>query len=125
MMAHRVRNRVLGVALLSLLGIAAGCKWGPNAMETAEYTKGVEEVRKIKDKTFRENADSPIPAAARAGFTGLAYYPVDISYRTVVTARPYAKQETIEMLTSQGSVKPYTRYAYVDVPVAGQKARLT
>ena len=112
-------------ALLGLLVAGAGCQGRPGPQPAAEYVKSVEDGRKNKDKMFREDSSSPVPPAARAQFTGLSYYSVDINYRAERTAKRYAKEETVEMLTSQGTLKTYTRYAYIDVIIGGQPARLT
>jgi len=45
-----------------------------------EYGEAVEQFRADKDEYFKTGDRSPIPAAEREAFTGLAYYPVDTAY---------------------------------------------
>jgi uncharacterized protein len=44
------------------------------------YADAVEQYRASKDAYFRAGAGSPIPAADRAAFTGLPYYPVSEAF---------------------------------------------
>lgn len=122
---NRLLRRLLWAGLGSLLILGAACQRQSVTQTTPEYVSEVEALRQAKNKIFREGANSPLPPAAKPGFSGLIYYPVDGKYRIEVSAQPYSKQEVVEMVTSQGNVQSYLRYAYVDFAVDGRSARLT
>jgi uncharacterized protein (DUF1684 family) len=64
--------------------------------------------RAAKDEYFRLAPDSPIPAAERDAFTGLAYYPVDAAYRLEGLALgPYegTEPEAFDMPTSADDLR--------------------
>lgn len=124
MIAERRHCRASWILFLGLMVMAVGCR-KPSVMGTAEYVKSIQERRQAIDKMLREERTSPIPAAARANFGGLVYYPVDPQMRMEVTAKPYHKEERVEMVTSKGELQQYIRYAYVDFAVGSQTARLT
>ncbi|MGQ9896895.1 MAG: DUF1684 domain-containing protein [Acidobacteriota bacterium] len=64
--------------------------------------------REMKDRAFKLDADSPIPAERRQTFTGLAYFPFDASYRFVVKLEPCSTESTIEMATNHpGETRRY------------------
>jgi len=48
----------------------------------------VEAWRAERERLFREHAQSPVPAEARAGFPGLRWYARDPAYRVAATAAP-------------------------------------
>jgi len=74
--------RAVTVASIACLAAAGACTSGPPPpVDTRPYDQQVLAFRAEKDEAFRVGADSPIPEAARATFTGLAYYPVDPAYR--------------------------------------------
>ena len=74
--------RAVTVASIACLAAAGACTSGPPPpVDTRPYDQQVLVFRAEKDEAFRVGADSPIPEAARATFTGLAYYPVDPAYR--------------------------------------------
>jgi uncharacterized protein (DUF1684 family) len=64
--------------------VAARCSSGPPPpKDERPYEEQIAAFRALKDSDFRAagNRDSPIPAAERASFPGLSYYPVQPSYR--------------------------------------------
>jgi uncharacterized protein (DUF1684 family) len=73
--------------LATLLAVlVAACTSGPPpppVLDAGAYERAVTADRTQKDAAFRApaNDDSPIPAAERAAFPGLTYYPVDATYR--------------------------------------------
>lgn len=71
---------------VALSAVAAACSSGPPApVETASYEATIMEGRAAKDAYFKTGEDSPIPAAERATFTGLVYFPVDPTYHVPAT----------------------------------------
>jgi uncharacterized protein (DUF1684 family) len=75
-----------GVALaagLAAVGLWSGCTSGPAPVDDRPYEAKIQASRAEKDAAFKSpaNADSPIPAAKQATYTGLAYFPIDSHYR--------------------------------------------
>jgi uncharacterized protein (DUF1684 family) len=60
----------------------------------------IAEHRAMKDKMFKEEAESPIPETERAAFKGLHYYEPSEAYVIDATFEPFAKPDTITMPTS-------------------------
>jgi hypothetical protein len=80
-------------------------------VDSRPYDQRVLAARAEKDAWLRTNAESPIPEGQRAGFTGLAYYPIDPAYH--VPAR-LAEDRTgpplvIQLQTSKDQHEPYRR----------------
>lgn len=73
-----------------------------------EYTAAVERFRKEKDRAFREEGWSPVPAEEQEGFGGLSYYPVDPRYRFLV-ALEREPPERMEIPMSTGGVQVQER----------------
>ncbi len=76
----------LRAAMLLAVVAAGACTSGPPppaATDAAAYEQGILRDRADKDAAFRapDNDLSPIPAADRAAFPGLSYFPVDPTYR--------------------------------------------
>src|SRR5439155_16495457 len=60
----------------------AGVVEFPMARQSDEtYVKDIEAMRREKDFFFKEEHESPIPHGLRAKFSGLAYFPVDLTDR--------------------------------------------
>jgi uncharacterized protein (DUF1684 family) len=79
---------------------------------TVSYPDAIEQYRADKDAYFRTGAGSPIPAADRAAFAGLPYFPVD--ERLIVdgiTLEPYLGGEParFEIPTTDGRLRPAER----------------
>jgi uncharacterized protein (DUF1684 family) len=83
MMPSTRRRIMLGLLWLAAAN-AAGCTSGPPPpVDNRPYEEQVAAARTQKDADFRAAANeySPIPAAERAAFPGLVYYPVRSEYR--------------------------------------------
>ena len=75
----RVRSSVVVAALLVMA--AAACTSGPPPpVDARPYDAQIQSWRADKDAMLRTSADSPIPAANRASFPGLPYFPIDPAY---------------------------------------------
>ena len=58
---------------------------------------------------MRGASESPIPAAQRAAFQPLPYYPIDEQYRVPAALRVARGDEVIEMSTSTGKPRRMRR----------------
>jgi uncharacterized protein len=93
-----------------------------------EYKDAVEGFRLDKDEFFKTHARSPIPAAERAAFTGLPYYPVDeaLAFDDRVL-EPYTGDEpsNFQIPTSDGQLRPAHRAGVLRFELGGAPRQLT
>jgi hypothetical protein len=81
--------------------------------------------RAAKDRLFASHPSSPVPAAARREFRGLAYWRYDpsLSFRVALEPDPDAAALDVPR-SSAGPAMPYARIGWVSFTVAGSDARL-
>lgn len=101
---------------------------GHQGPTSAGYDVEVEAERSAKDAYFRTSPQSPLDADARASFHGLAYFPLDASYR--IARRPllpYIGDGPIAfgMPTSDGRTRNAIRAGSFAFEVAGARHVLT
>jgi len=65
--------------------------------------------REARDELFRTHPQSPLPAAARASFAGLEYFPYDPVFRVLADVEP-ADAEIREIAGSAGSTTRFRRF---------------
>lgn len=70
--------RIAVVVLLASAHLA--CTSGPPPPDEGPYVAKITQDRASADAFFK-SADGPLPAEARASFTGLKYFPIDAGYR--------------------------------------------
>jgi uncharacterized protein (DUF1684 family) len=110
------RKRI--VALLVLTAAACTAKSAPYGEEIAEW-------RATKDRFMREANDSPVPAAQRASFPPLAYFPVEPEYRVPAALRVARADDVMEMATSTGPRRLMRRIGTLEFTLKGQRLTLT
>ncbi len=79
---------------------------------TLSYPDAIEQYRADKDGYFRNGTGSPIPAAERAAFAGIPYWPVDEELIVDGLAlEPYTGDEPVrfEIPTTDGRLRPAER----------------
>ncbi len=69
-----------------------------------------------KDALFANHSESPLPAAERAAFTGLAYWPHDPALRFEVEVAP-APPERLNAISSTGEPYPLDRIGRASLPM--------
>jgi len=74
---------------------------------------------------MRGASESPIPAAQRAAFQPLPYYPIDEQYRVPAALRVARGDEVIEMSTSTGKPRRMRRIGTLAFTLKGQPLTLT
>ena len=92
------------------------------------YEEAVEAFRADKDDFFGTDAHSPVPAAERAAFAGLPYYPVDPELRFEDRRlEPYDGDQPsdFQIPTSDGKLRPAHRAGVLRFELGGQRAQLT
>jgi hypothetical protein len=83
----------------------------------------LEEFRREKDQYFK-SARSPLPAAQRAGFAGLTYYPPDPAWQIHATLELDAARPTVLMPVSTGGERVYERLGWAVFDAGGSSHRL-
>jgi uncharacterized protein (DUF1684 family) len=84
----------------------------------------LDEFRKQKDDFFRDHPQSPLSAGQKKNFAGLNYFPENESLRFDLVLERYADPETIEMRTSKGDARDYSRVGQIRFPVRGYEVTL-
>ncbi len=85
----------------------------------------LESFREMKDLVFKTDRQSPLTPEQRREFKGLNYFPENEALRFELPVDKFEKPDTIEMQTSTGDVREYTRYGKIHFQVDGQAAELT
>ena len=96
--------------------------------EHISYPDAVRNYRADKDEYFREADGSPLPAAERATFLGLPYFPVDEALRFErLTLEPYAGAEPaqFQIPTSDGKLRDAVRAGVFRFEIGGVTHALT
>ena len=81
--------------------------------------------RAAKDAYFRGEPDSPLEAAQRPAFAGLAYYEENSALALELEPEVFDDHEVVEMQTSTGALAPYLRWARIRFDVDGREVALT
>ena len=82
------------------------------------------EYRDRRDEFFRHSPQSPLPAGARHGFTGLDYYPENPDLAFVLAVADDVTGEVV-IPTTTGEERTYRRAGRVRFTVDGELAELT
>jgi uncharacterized protein (DUF1684 family) len=89
-----------------------------------EYPDEIAALRTEKDAYMR-SSDSPVPAAARAAFPPLPYFPIDESYRIPASLTVAPGNEIIELPTSSGTRDRMRRIGTLEFTLKGRPLKLT
>ena len=116
---HRVK--LCGIATLLL---ALACSGEQPALS---YADRIVSDRAAKDRFFREDPSSPIPAAERSAFPPLRYFAPDESYRVPASLRVSTENagQVIKIPTSTGLVREMVRIGALEFSLKGQPLTLT
>ena len=74
---------------------------------------------------MRESPDSPVPAAQRANFPPLAYFPVTAEYRVPAALTVAASNTMLQIPSSNGKPRPHRRVGTLEFSLKGQPLTLT
>lgn len=90
----------------------------------AELEGAWQRFRQVRDRLFKQHAQSPLNVAQRRAFQALSYFPYDPQVRLTGTVTAVDSAETRTMtLPDEGRFR-YTKVAYVRFPWNGAEARL-
>jgi uncharacterized protein len=123
----RVRTVTIPVLLAAFVIAHGGCTSGPQPMDDTSHDQDTLTWRASKDAMFRSETDSPIPAADRAGFRGLPYYPIDSAYQmpAVLNENREAPRLVIELPTSSTEMRRMQRVGTLSFSLKGTPLTLT
>jgi uncharacterized protein (DUF1684 family) len=111
-------KRVSVIFLVCLLVAASGPK-------EEDYAAKIAATRAAKDASFKNDADSPIPADKKATLLPLAYFPIDESYAVPASLEPAAERVRIQVPTSTGKIRDIERVGTLKFTLKGQQLQLT
>ena len=112
-------RRLAAIVLAAFASAALGCSAPPS------YPEEIAAHRAEIDAFMRGASESPIPAARRAAFQALPYYPIDEQYRVPAALRVARSDEIIEMSTSTGKPRRMRRIGTLAFTLKGQPLTLT
>ena len=112
-------RRLAAIVLATFASAAVGCSAPPS------YPEEIAAHRAEVDAFMRGASESPIPAAQRAAFQPLPYYPIDEQYRVPAALRVARGDEVIEMSTSTGKPRRMRRIGTLAFTLKGQPLTLT
>jgi uncharacterized protein (DUF1684 family) len=85
----------------------------------------LDDFRVEKDEHFKHSDQSPLTREQRQSFAGLSYFPENPALRLEVTVEEFDPKPAIEMPTSTGDVRRFTKHGRFTFTVDGQPATLT
>jgi hypothetical protein len=89
------------------------------------YPEEIAARRAELDRFMRESRQSPVPAARRASFPPLSYFPVDPGYRVPAELTVARGADVIEIPTSTGQRRRMRRIGSLNFSLKGQPLTLT
>lgn len=109
---------LLSVFLLPLLAQSQAL---PTA---ATHAAGVAEFQRQLNREFSDPAESPLPAAERATFRGLPFYPVAVGYCVAARLVRDSTAVAFAMPVSLGQPQQYRKYGTLQFALNGQPQQL-
>ena len=86
-----------------------------------------ESVLKHRDEILdfmKTNEESPLPDSVKSGFEGFDYFVPDPSFKVSVSLERISGNSKLNIVTNDGQVRGYTKYAYAIFDISGQKYQL-
>lgn len=96
--------------------LAAGCRARTTMTlvpPPGSWATQLAEERAARDAAFKSDPDSPLPASARAGFSGLDYFPLDPRWRYAGFVERFPAPEKMTVVTTNGQLRPCERVGRV------------
>jgi uncharacterized protein (DUF1684 family) len=109
--------------LLSAVLLAIAC--AACSAPQIPYADEINAWHATKDQFMRESPDSPVPAAQRANFPPLAYFPVTLEYRVPAALTVAPSNTMLEIPSSNGKPRPHRRVGTLEFSLKGQSLTLT
>jgi uncharacterized protein (DUF1684 family) len=102
----------------------SGCSNAP-PVNPKDYVATIVAGRAVKDQSFKNGSDSPVPKNRRDELLPLAYFPVEPEYKTGATLTPTNDTAVIQVATSTGAVRKMRRVGTLEFSLKGQPLKLT
>jgi uncharacterized protein (DUF1684 family) len=113
-------SRALRLLLVALALPAVSCTEPPKP-----YPEEIAAWRSEKDAFMRESGESPVPAAKRASFPPLPYYPIDEQYRVPAALKVIGSDQIIELSLSTGQTRKMRRIGTLAFMLRSESLQLT
>jgi uncharacterized protein len=117
-------GRTLLVAALAAMLAGTACSSGPAAPDDAGYVNELIAERASKDRSFREDPETPIPSDKQDTLIPLQYYPVSPEYSVPAALRLADERPVFEMPTSTGTLRKYQLVGEIEFVFKGQPMTL-
>jgi uncharacterized protein (DUF1684 family) len=111
----------LTLALAVSAGLAS-CSPGPPG---DGYVERIERGRALKDESFLNSPDSPVPASRKGTLLPLAYYPVSEDLAIPAELELSPDRSRLQIPTSTGRLRDYERIGTLRFSLDGQPRQLT
>jgi uncharacterized protein len=106
-------KKPLPIYLIILLTIVA-CSCSKNyTQEQKSYISRIEKFREEKDKSFKNDEDSPFNHKSKIHFESLKYYDIDPSFVFQSKLYQYSVKDTIKIFGTKGEERKAVRFGYV------------
>jgi uncharacterized protein (DUF1684 family) len=122
MMAISNTSRLWLAALLLLLLTA--CSRQASEAEVREYTAWLQGQRAAKDSFFKSGDNSPLIQEQRAGFSGLSYFPPDLTCRVEARYVKSPERSVLRMQTSTTEQRLFVRSGRLEFKLQGRSYAL-
>jgi len=106
-----MKNKVVFLLLVLFLG-SCGKQYTP---EQQKYIASLEEQRKQKDESMKNDADSPFNQEPKQHFEPLKYFPVDPDFVFKSKLIEFANKDTISVFGTKGEERKVVRFGYVSI----------
>jgi uncharacterized protein (DUF1684 family) len=116
------RNRIIALIVMVVVVITVFYSLR-GSQDDAAYASAIGKEREEKDRFMRNSPESPF-ASRKEEYTGLKYYPPDITYRIVARLVPIEKRKSVILTTNDARDQRYTEYAYAEFRLHGKTNRL-
>lgn len=115
-----IKKIALAVALIGII------LYGLNGTrpDADAFAAQLRRTRGEKNRAFRTSPTSPLPAAQRAQFDSLNYYPANLAFEVTATVERHAETDTVVMQMSGNRTEKYLHWGEVAFTVDGQPQRL-
>ena len=84
----------------------------------------ISKLRKLKDKFFKTNPQSPLTDEQRDNFGGLNYFPENPAWRFELALERFDKPHLTALQTNRGTIQEYYQLGQVRFSVKGENATL-
>lgn len=111
------------IALVLYLTFSIGNNSEQDSLNPEAYAQTIDTERSQKNNFFKTNSESPI--VDKSNFTGLSYFPANLSYRLTARLEPFAdKTQKMVVKLSDGSEEVYEKFGHAVFSLDGEVYRL-